>query len=233
MASDFLTIEVWTSTGLQRFIVLFFMELSTRRVEIGGVASKANGLWMVQIARNITYEVDGFFKGKRYLIHDRDPLYTQEFLTMLADGGIKSVKLPARSPNLNAYAERFVRTIKEGCLDQMILFGEESLRKAFTNFWTIITWSGIIRAWEPVDRSDERSGQHGSTNRAARKTGRAAELLLSSGLDILQPLPRQLAATSRRWPARNITSICKRKLRMFTEVAFWFVRNLEKQSCRR
>ena len=76
------------------------MELSTRRVEIGGVASKANGLWMAQVARNVTDEVDGFFKGKRYLIHDRDPLYTQEFLNLLADVGIESVKLPPRSPNL-------------------------------------------------------------------------------------------------------------------------------------
>ena len=134
MASDFFTIEVWTPTGLQRFIVLFFMELSTRRVEIGAVASKANGLWMAQIARNLTDEVEGFFRGKRYLIHDRDPLYTQEFLTMLADVGIESVKLPPRSPNLNAYAERFVRTIKEGCLDQMILFGEDSLRNSIRQF---------------------------------------------------------------------------------------------------
>ena len=72
------------------------MELSTRRVEIEGIASKANGLWMAQIARNPTDEVDGFFKGKRYLIHDRDPLYTQEFLSMLADVGVESVKLPPR-----------------------------------------------------------------------------------------------------------------------------------------
>src|ERR1700751_1371348 len=111
VASDFFTIEVWTPTGLKRFIVLFFMELSTRRVEIGGIASRANGLWMVQIARNVTDEVDGFFKGKRYLIHDRDPLYTQEFLSMLAEVGIESVKLPPRSPNLNDHAESFVRRI--------------------------------------------------------------------------------------------------------------------------
>jgi putative transposase len=77
---------------------------------------------------------DGFFKGKRYLIHDRDPLYTQEFLTMLADVGIESIKLPPRSPNLNAHAERFVRTIKESCLEQMILFGEDSLRNSIRQF---------------------------------------------------------------------------------------------------
>jgi transposase InsO family protein len=115
-------------------MVLFFMELSTRRVEIGGVASKANGLWMTQIARNLTDEVDGFVKGKRYLIHDRDPLYTREFLSMLAAAGIESVRLPPRAPNLNAYAERFVRTIKESCLEQMILFGEDSLRHSIHQF---------------------------------------------------------------------------------------------------
>jgi hypothetical protein len=103
VASDFFTIEVWTPTGLKRFIVLFFMELFTRRVEIGGIARNANGLWMAQIARNITDDVEGLSRGKRYLIHDRDPLYTHEFLSMLADAGIESVKLPPRFPNLNAF----------------------------------------------------------------------------------------------------------------------------------
>jgi transposase InsO family protein len=87
-----------------------------------------------QIARNLTDVMDGLFAGKRYLIHDRDPLYTTEFLSILADVGIQSVKLPPRSPNLNAYAERFVRTIKEGCLERMIFFGEDSLRNAIREF---------------------------------------------------------------------------------------------------
>ena len=134
VASDFFTIEVWTPTGLKRFVILFFMELSTRRVEVAGIASRANGLWMTQVARNVTDDVDGFLKGKRYLIHDRNPLYTRDFLRMLAEQGIESVKLPPRSPNLNACAERFVRTIKESCLDQMILFGEDALRNAVTQF---------------------------------------------------------------------------------------------------
>ena len=73
-------------------------------------------------------------KGKRYLIHDRDPLFTAEFLKMIGDAGVESVKLPPRSPNLNAHAERFVRSIKESCLDRMIFFGEDSLRVAIQNF---------------------------------------------------------------------------------------------------
>ena len=134
MAADFFTVEVWTAKGLQRFIVLFFIELSTRRVEIGGISAAANGLWMNQIARNLTDSVDGLLTGKRYLIHDRDPLFTDEFLRTLKDVGVESVKLPPRSPNLNAHAERFVRSIKESCLERLILFGESSLRTAVQNF---------------------------------------------------------------------------------------------------
>lgn len=134
LAADFFTIEVWTRHGLRRFIVLFLIDLSTRKVEIAGIGAIANGLWMSQIGRNLTDGVEGILRGKCYLIHDRDPLFTCEFLGMLADAGVKSVKLPPRSPNLNAHAERFVRTIKESCLDRMILFGEESLRTAIHNF---------------------------------------------------------------------------------------------------
>jgi putative transposase len=134
VAADFFTIEVWTAKGLQRFIVLFVIELSTRRVEIAGIWAAANGLWMNQIARNLTDSVDGLLTGKRYLVHDRDPLFTQEFLSILKDAGVESVRLPPRSPNLNAHAERFVRSIKESCLERLILFGESSLRTAVQNF---------------------------------------------------------------------------------------------------
>jgi len=134
IAADFFTVEVWTCKGLTRFMVLFFIDISTRRVEIGGIACCANGLWMAQIARNLTDAVDGFFSRKRYLIHERNPLYTQEFLSIIAGSGIKPVKLPPKSPNLNAYAERFVRTIKESCLDQIIFFGEDMLRNGIREF---------------------------------------------------------------------------------------------------
>ena len=134
VATDFFTVEVWTKQGLQRFLVLFFIDLATRKVEIAGIAPVVNGLWMSQIARNLTDADDGVLAGKRYLIHDRDPLFTAEFLRTLDTTGVKSVKLPPRSPNLNAHAERFVRGIKESCLDRMIFFGEASLRTAIWNF---------------------------------------------------------------------------------------------------
>ena len=74
--------------------------------------------------------------GKRYLIHDRDPLYTNEFLSIIAGCGIETIRLPPSSPNLNPYAERFVRSIKESCLEQMIFFGEDMLRHAIHQFLT-------------------------------------------------------------------------------------------------
>ena len=134
VATDFFTVEVWTKRGLQRFMVLFFIDLATRKVEIAGIAPVVNGLWMNQVARNLTDAVDGVLAGKKFLIHDRDPLFTAEFLRTLEAAGVKSVKLPPRSPNLNPHAERFVRTIKESCLDRMIFFGETSLRTAVQDF---------------------------------------------------------------------------------------------------
>jgi hypothetical protein len=100
VAADFFAIEAWTRRGLQRFIVLFLMDLSTRKVEIAGIAPSPNWLWMNQIGRNLTDAVDGILKGKRYLIHDRDPLFILEFLQTLADRGTASVKLPPRRPTL-------------------------------------------------------------------------------------------------------------------------------------
>jgi hypothetical protein len=124
VAADFFTVEAWTRRGLQRFIVLFVIELSTRKVEIAGIAPVANGLWMNQVGRNLTDAMDEILKGKRYLIHDRDPLFTDEFLEALGEsGGIG--KTGCKKPELNAYAERFVRTIKESCLERLMLFGED------------------------------------------------------------------------------------------------------------
>ena len=89
---------------------------------------------MNQMARNLTDAADGFLHGYRYLIQDRSSLFTEQFRQTLRSAGVESLKLPARSLNLNAYAERFVRTIKESCLDNMILFGESSLREAVSPF---------------------------------------------------------------------------------------------------
>ncbi len=127
-AADFFTVEVWTPFGLVRYMAFFVIELRTRRVQIAGIAPDPNGAWMGQVARNLTDCFDGFLLRKRYLIHDRDPLYSAQFTNTLATAGIRCVKLPPKSPNLNAFAERFVRSIKSECLDRMIFFSGKHLR---------------------------------------------------------------------------------------------------------
>jgi putative transposase len=121
VAADFFTIEAWTRRGLQRFVILFFMELSTRKVEIAGIGSSPSGLWMNQVGRNLTDAVDGLLNGKRYLIHDRDPLFTAEFLSMLAEAGVAS----SEASTSQSQSERLRGTV---CTDdQGILPGADDL----------------------------------------------------------------------------------------------------------
>ena len=133
-ATDFFSVEVLTRAGLVRYFVLFIIDLQTRRVEVAGLVQQLDGRWMQQIARNITDVDTGFLNGNRYLIHDRDPLFTEAFRAHLGSAGVETVKLPARSPNLNAYAERFVRSIKSECLAQIIPLGERHLRNAVAEY---------------------------------------------------------------------------------------------------
>ncbi len=127
-AADLFTVEVLTLRGLERFFVLFVIELKTRRVEIAGIHPQPHGEWMEQMARNLTDSVDGFLRRSRYFIHDRDPLFTRVFCEILKSSGIQPIRLPPRSPNLNAFAERFVRSIKEERLDRVVVLGEGHLR---------------------------------------------------------------------------------------------------------
>ena len=133
-ATDFFTIEVMTLRGLVRHHVLFVIEQCTRRVEIAGIVPEPDGRWMAQVARNLTDAFDGFLRAKRYLIHDRSPVFTRQFKEILKTAGVKTIKLPPRSPNLNPHAERFVRSIKSECLGKMIFFGERQLRCAVEQF---------------------------------------------------------------------------------------------------
>src|SRR5262245_30522117 len=110
-AADFFTVEVWTASGLTRYVVLFVIELATRRVHIAGITAEPDSAWVIQCSRQLTDPVDGFLLGKRFLLHDRDPLFTDTFRETLAATGLETVRLPPKSPNLNAFAERFVRTI--------------------------------------------------------------------------------------------------------------------------
>ncbi|HEX3757462.1 MAG TPA: integrase core domain-containing protein [Kofleriaceae bacterium] len=103
-------------------------------VQIGGVVRQPYGAWMTQVARNLTDRVDGFLIGKRYLLHDRDPLFTDGFRGVLAAAGVKCLRLPARSPDLNSFAERFVLSIKSECLSKLVPLGENHLRRAVAEY---------------------------------------------------------------------------------------------------
>jgi transposase InsO family protein len=133
-ATDFFSVEVLTWSGLVRYVVLFVIDLETRRVEIAGISSHPDRRWMEQAARNLTDAEEGFLSGCRFLIHDRDPLFTAAFTATLKDSGVQTVKLPPKSPNLNAYAERFVRSIKDDCLSKLIPLGERHLRSAVSQY---------------------------------------------------------------------------------------------------
>ena len=123
-----------TWLGLVRYHVLFAIDIASRKVEILGAAVNPGGAWMEQVARNLIDAVDGFLLGKRYVLTDRDPLYTQAFREILRQGGVKVLRLPAQSPNLNAFAERFVLSIRTECLNRIVPLGEAHLRRAITEF---------------------------------------------------------------------------------------------------
>ena len=133
-ACDLFTVEVLTLAGLRRYLVFFVIDLQSRRVAIAGIHPQPDGAWMEQMARNLTDPEDGVLRTARYLIHDRDPLYTRRFAEILTCGGVQPVRLPPKSPNLNAYAERFVRSIKEECLNRVVPLGEGHLRRVGGEF---------------------------------------------------------------------------------------------------
>jgi putative transposase len=130
-AVDFLTVELLTMTGLVRYFVLFVIDLRTRRVRIAGIEHQPSQARMVQVARNLTDATDGFLRHAKYLIHDRDPMFTEQFVQTLKAAGVATVKLPARSPNLNSCAERWVRSLRQECLRRI---GERHQRKIVAEY---------------------------------------------------------------------------------------------------
>ena len=132
--SDFFTVHVVTLKGLITYYVLFFIHLESRKVCLAGMTPHPEEGWMKQIARNVTLETWGFLESCKYLVHDRDGKFCPAFDEIIASGKTKPILLPARSPNLNAYAERWVRSVKEECLAKLILFGESSLKRALRQY---------------------------------------------------------------------------------------------------
>jgi putative transposase len=122
LACDFFTVE---TLSLRRFYVLFFIELASRRVHLAGCTTNPTGAWVTQQARNLSFT--RLFDRMRFLIHDRDSKYNASFDEIFLSEGIKVIHTPIRAPQANAYAERFVRTIRAECLDWLLIIGRRHL----------------------------------------------------------------------------------------------------------
>jgi putative transposase len=132
--ADFFTTEVWTWRGLVTYYTVFVIDLASRRVHVLGSTPHPTELFIGQMVRLATAADDGVLIGHRALICDRDRKWSHGVRQKLGDAGIRVVLTPARAPNANAYAERFVRSIKEECLDRMIPVGERHFRRAVAEF---------------------------------------------------------------------------------------------------
>jgi putative transposase len=152
---DFFTAEVLSWRGLATHYVLFVIQLETRRVTLAGITRHPTEEWMQQVARHLT---DALL-GQRYLLHDHDTKFCAGFRSILHDAGVEPLRLPPSSPNLNAFAERWVRSVKQECLSKLILFGENSLRRALTEY--VVHFPGernhqgkgnVLLFPEPVDK---------------------------------------------------------------------------------
>ena len=147
---DFFTVEVLSWRGLVTYYVLFFLHLESRRVHIAGITRHPDQEWMEQIGRSATQETWGYLHPCRYVLHDRDTKFCASFRSALASGGVKTIQLPAKSPNLNAFAERWVRSVKQECLSKLILFGRGS------------AVAGPDRVQPPLSPREKPSGQRQS-----------------------------------------------------------------------
>jgi hypothetical protein len=159
-ACDFFTIELLVGRKLVRCTVFFVLELATRKVFFAPIKPQPDGDYMKQMAKVLTDCDDGFLNGKKYLIHDRDPLYTTEgFHEILKSSGVKPVKLPPRSPDLNPYAERFVKTVKSECLNHLILSSVEQLEYVLDEFGKYYhherIHQSLDRIIEPIHQTDD------------------------------------------------------------------------------
>src|SRR6266536_1275512 len=125
LACDFLTVE---TIFLQRIYVLFFISLATRRIEYVACSSNPDGRWVTQQARNFSMQFEGE-QPFRFLIHDRDTKFSRAFDEVIRAEGIKVIRTPVQAPNANAFAERWVRTVRADCLDRILILGRRHLEQ--------------------------------------------------------------------------------------------------------
>ncbi len=132
--ADFFTTEVWTWRGLVTYYTVFVIDVASRRVHIVGSTPHPDEVFMRQVGRTLTAADEGVLVGHRVLICDRDAKWSAPVRERLGEAGIRVVQTPFQAPNANAYAERFVRSIKHECLNRVIPFGARHLRRTLAEF---------------------------------------------------------------------------------------------------
>jgi putative transposase len=129
VACDFFTVE---TAWLRTLYVLFFVEHGSRRVHLAGVTANPDGAWMRQQARNLA--IDERLENVRYLLHDRDAKFFGPFDALIRSEGVRVIKTPVRAPRSNAIAERWVRTVRNECLDHVLVFGRRHLEQILGSY---------------------------------------------------------------------------------------------------
>jgi transposase InsO family protein len=195
--ADFFTTEVWTTHGLRTYYTLFVLDLESRRVKVVGSTPNPDAAFMVQAARRLTDAVDGFLAGHRVLICDRDGKWTDRFRGLLEGAGVRVVLTPYQAPNANAHTERFVRSVREECLDRLILFGERHLIRALNEFTAHYHTERNHQGLDKIDRAGVRP-THRHPHSVSRAVGRPVAVLPPRGLSE----PRMSFRTLRRRDVR-------------------------------
>jgi transposase InsO family protein len=134
VAADFFTTEVWTARGLVTYYIAFVLELQSRRVQVIGCTPYPDEAFVIQRLRQVTGQTNGLLREGRILVCDRDPKWSRGVEQWLGTAGVRVVRTPPSAPNCNAYAERFVRSVKDECLNRVIPLGERHLRHTLAEF---------------------------------------------------------------------------------------------------
>jgi len=131
VACDFFTVE---TAWLKTVYVLFFIELGSRRVHLAGCTTNPTNAWVTQQARQLSCKIQDSSLPVRFLIHDRDTKFPVAFDTVFRSEDVTIIRTPVRAPNANAFAERWVRSVREECLDRIVIIGEGHLRRVLTAY---------------------------------------------------------------------------------------------------